>query len=65
MRPVHFVKPTSGPYVEPICGDWGSMASDWTADAAAVTCGACLDVLRDLARGARDDAARPGESRTV
>ena len=48
MRPVHLVKPSGGPFVEPICGAWGSMADHWTDDAAGVTCGACLDLLRGL-----------------
>lgn len=53
MRAIHFVRPSGSPRVEPLCGDWGSMDSHWTEDAAGVTCGGCLDALRGLASEAR------------
>jgi hypothetical protein len=65
MRPIHFVRPSGSPHTEPLCDDWGSMATHWTADAAGVTCGGCLDALRDLEPSARQDAALSGGSRTV
>jgi len=51
MRAIHFAKPHSGsPYLEPLCGTWGSMDTHWTEDFAGVTCGACLDRLGDAGR---------------
>jgi hypothetical protein len=53
MRAIHFVRPSGSPHLEPLCRDWGSMATHWTEDAAGVTCGGCLDALRSLASSAR------------
>ncbi len=57
MRPIHFVKPSAGSVLEPLCGDWGSLASHWTEDAAGVTCGACLDALGARRRAPRQERA--------
>ncbi len=65
MRAIHLVRPSGSPHVEPLCGDWGSMDTHWTEDAAGVTCGSCLDALRGVASSARQDANPPGGSRTV
>lgn len=66
MRAIHFVRPSGSPHIEPLCGDWGSMATHWTEDAAGVSCRGCLDVLRDPASsGARRGGAPPGGSQTV
>jgi len=60
MRPIHFAKPPSGrPYLEPLCGAWGSMDTHWTEDSAGVTCDACLDLLRGGAGPGRTGAAMP------
>jgi len=63
MRPIHFVSPTAGLHLQPLCGDWGSMASHWTEDAGGVTCGGCLDALRRL--GPVESQDRPGVGRTA
>jgi hypothetical protein len=52
MRPVHFLKPSAGHYVEPLCGVWGLMDTHWTEVADAVTCGACQEALRNPPSGA-------------
>ncbi len=52
MRVVHFA-PSDAAYAEPLCGDWGSMDTDWTDSASGVTCQACLGVLR---RGREQEA---------
>jgi hypothetical protein len=49
MRVVHFAPsdaPPIGCHAEPLCGDWGSMDTDWTDSAAGVTCDACRGLLR-------------------
>lgn len=52
MRPYHFVRPTTAPLLEPLCGDWGYLDTHWTEDAGAVTCPACLEALRRQGRPA-------------
>jgi hypothetical protein len=46
MRVMHFARPAAAGYVEPWCGTWGSMDTDWTDVAAGVTCVACRTALR-------------------
>jgi hypothetical protein len=49
MRVIHFAPseaPSIGRHAEPLCGDWGSMDTDWTDSANGVTCQACWDLLR-------------------
>jgi hypothetical protein len=46
MRVVHFERLGSKPWVEPLCGDWGAMDTDWTDVATGVTCVACESALR-------------------
>jgi len=60
MRAIHFAKPPAGnSYLEPLCGDWGSMDTHWTEDPGGVTCGACLDLLRGAGRPGQAAAAGP------
>lgn len=60
MRVVHRVRDDAAARLEPLCGDWGSMDTHWTEDAAGVTCAACLGILRDISRsGARGAPAGP------
>jgi hypothetical protein len=49
MRAIHFVRPTGSSRLEPLCGDWGSMDTHWTADVAGVTCVPCREALRKIA----------------
>lgn len=61
MRVIHFAPsnaPPIGWHAEPLCGDWGSMDTDWTDSAAAVTCEAC----RGRLRAGRLPAPAPGAS---
>jgi hypothetical protein len=60
MRVIHFVRPDATAGVEPLCGVWGSMDTDWTDVAGGVTCSACRNALRDVGSGARPvgDASR-------
>jgi hypothetical protein len=49
MRVIHFAPSDAHPaawHAEPVCGDWGSMDTDWTDLAGGVTCEACRGVLR-------------------
>jgi hypothetical protein len=66
MRVVHLAR-SNVRYAEPLCGDWGSMDTDWTDFALGVTCQACLVVLRrDLEQEAAArpvQAGRTGETR--
>ena len=45
MRVIHFARTAATGHVEPRCGDWGSMETDWTDVTAGVTCVACRDAL--------------------
>ncbi len=47
MRVVHQIRGGDRPHVEPLCGDWGAMDTDWTDKADGVTCPACRDLLRE------------------
>lgn len=49
MRIVHQTRGGDRPHAEPLCGDWGSMDTDWTDAAGGVTCPACTAVLREQA----------------
>ena len=55
MRVIHFARSDARPigaHAEPLCGDWGSMDTDWTDSASGVTCEACRGVLRrDVEKG--------------
>lgn len=49
MRVTHFARSDARPigwHAEPLCGDWGSMDTDWTDYASGVTCEACRGALR-------------------
>jgi len=54
MHTVHFA-PEGTALVRPLCGDWGSMDTEWTGDPAGVTCRACRAALR--ARGSAEASA--------
>lgn len=64
MRLVHQARSDGRPHAEPLCGDWGSMDTDWTDAAEGVTCPACTAALRAAAsrathvQGERAIAAR-------
>ena len=45
MRAIHLTAPPFAHGVLPLCGDWGSMDSDWTAIRAQVTCAACVRAM--------------------
>jgi hypothetical protein len=45
MRVIHFARTAGTGHVEPRCGDWGSMDTDWTDVTAGVTCVACRGAL--------------------
>lgn len=45
MRVIHFARTAGTRHVEPRCGDWGSLDTDWTDVAAGVTCVACRGAL--------------------
>jgi hypothetical protein len=49
MRAIHLVKPNTTGGVEPLCGSWGSMDTDWTTVASQVTCAECAAGARLLA----------------
>lgn len=65
MRPIHFVRGLTSGFLRPLCGDWGSMASHWTEEAAGVTCDACLAALRGRAPGLRVGPAPAATGRTA
>jgi hypothetical protein len=51
MRVIHLAMPDGAgveprAHVDPACGAWGSMDTDWTDVVGAVTCAACRAVLR-------------------
>ena len=52
MRTVHFRRIDRGNVLLPLCGDWGSMETDWTEDPDGVTCRACRETFRQGAPGA-------------
>ena len=60
MRAIHFVRPDATVGVEPLCGVWGSMDTDWTDVAGGVTCEVCKSALRGAGSGAEPvgDASR-------
>ena len=47
MRVIHQTRGGERPHVEPLCGDWGGMDTDWTDAADGVTCAACQEMLRE------------------
>jgi hypothetical protein len=59
MRAIHLVGPNLTAGVLPLCGDWGSMDSDWTTFEAQVTCGACAADMRSSVRGGARTGATP------
>jgi len=58
VRVVHFASSDNRPHAEALCGDWGSMDSDWTDVSTGVTCDACRTVLREERSGAANAAER-------
>jgi hypothetical protein len=46
MRTVHLVMPGPGDVLRPLCGDWGSMETDWTGEPDEATCRACREAYR-------------------
>jgi hypothetical protein len=58
MRVVHLVREEEAAVLQPVCGDWGAMDTDWTHDPAGVTCGACLAPPRDLPLPGDPEVAR-------
>jgi len=61
MRVIHLARLDAGPFgehVEPQCGDWGGMDTDWTTVGSGVTCEAC----REASRGGGSPATGPGAS---
>jgi hypothetical protein len=52
MRAIHLVGPDTTAGVQPLCGDWGSMDTDWTTVEREMTCTACATGLRLLASDA-------------
>ncbi len=56
MRVVHQNRGGERPHVEPLCGDWGAMDTDWTDAADGVTCAACRELLRESRIRASDAA---------
>lgn len=64
MRVIHLERPEHHPWVEPLCGEWGAMDTDWTDDVSAVTCAACAGALRDVGRPPAALAGREGRVRS-
>lgn len=60
MRTIHYARPTAGPHLEPLCGEWGSTDTHWTEDMDGVTCVACLEALRSLREPRAGAERRPG-----
>ncbi len=50
MRVIHFQRTSDTAHAVPWCGVWGSTDTDWTEDAAGVTCVACRGAMLERAR---------------
>lgn len=61
MRIIHFEHPSAAGGVQPLCGSWGSMDTDWTPVAAGVTCVACRDAMRKLPQAVPSGNPSPSE----
>ena len=62
MRVIHLARSDAGPFggqVEPLCGEWGGMDTDWTYSGSGVTCEACRGALRVGGSPAPGPAAGP------
>lgn len=46
MRTVHLVMSGPGDVLRPLCGDWGSMDTDWTGEPDEATCQGCREAYR-------------------
>jgi len=46
MRTVHLERTGTGNLLVPLCGDWGSMDTDRTAEPDEATCEACREAAR-------------------
>jgi len=64
MRVVHFERAKSQDLVQPLCGEWGSMDTDWSRDPDAVTCPACRDGFDRARRDGADGLTRSSTSST-
>jgi hypothetical protein len=63
MRVIHFERTSGTGHAVPWCGVWGSTDTDWTEDAAGVTCVACRGAVLDGARGLHvEDASTRGRA---
>lgn len=52
MRVVHLIGPHLDTGLQPLCGTWGLLDSDWTSVPREATCAACLAEMQLLIRGA-------------
>lgn len=62
MRVVHYARSEGrllDGWAEPLCGDWGSMDTDWTDSTSGVTCEVCRGALR---RGVEKRLVPPREA---